>query len=70
MSSATSERSDRHILRQVLLIMSGALVIWLGPNVPDLILGLVVSGVAAHGGHESFEQAREAAKREASSENP
>jgi Co/Zn/Cd efflux system component len=52
------------------IVLSGALVMWLGSNVPDLILGLVVSGVAAHGGREILEQAREAAEPEASSENP
>ena len=52
------------------IVLSGALVMWLGSNVPDLILGLVVSGVAAHGGREILEQAREAAEPEASPENP
>jgi Co/Zn/Cd efflux system component len=43
------------------IVLSGALVMWFGSNLPDLILGLVVAGVAAHGGREILEEARAAA---------
>jgi Co/Zn/Cd efflux system component len=42
------------------IIASGALVLWLGSNVPDLLLGLAAACVAAHGGKEILEEAKEA----------
>lgn len=45
------------------IVLSGALVIWLGSNLPDLILGVLVAGVAAHGGKEILEEARSASRR-------
>lgn len=42
------------------IVLSGALVLWWGSNLPDLILGLVVSGIAAHGGREILAEAAEA----------
>lgn len=48
------------------IVLSGALVMWLGSNVPDLVLGLVVAGIAANGGREILREAAETAQREAS----
>ncbi|MBL8517594.1 MAG: cation transporter [Betaproteobacteria bacterium] len=42
------------------IVVSGALVLWLGSNVPDLVLGIVVAGIAAHGGREILEAAQKA----------
>ncbi len=39
------------------IVLSGALVMWFGSNVPDLLLGLVVAGIAARGGQEILEEA-------------
>lgn len=43
------------------IVLSGALVMWLGSNLPDLILGVVVSVIAANGGREILAEARKAA---------
>lgn len=48
------------------IVLSGALVMWLGSNVPDLVLGLVVAGIAANGGREILREASETVQREAS----
>jgi Co/Zn/Cd efflux system component len=48
------------------VVLSGVLVMWLGSNVPDLVLGLVVAGIAANGGREILREASESAEREAS----
>ena len=48
------------------IVLSGVLVMWLGSNVPDLVLGLVVAGIAANGGREILREASESAEREAS----
>ncbi|NUZ08398.1 cation transporter [Piscinibacter koreensis] len=45
------------------IVLSGALVIWLGSNLPDLILGLVVSAIAVNGGREILTEAREAGEK-------
>jgi Co/Zn/Cd efflux system component len=42
------------------IVLSGAMVLWLDSNLPDLILGLVVSGIAANGGREILAEAAEA----------
>ena len=44
------------------IVLSGALVLWLDSNLPDLILGLVVSAIAANGGREILSEAAEAAE--------
>jgi Co/Zn/Cd efflux system component len=41
------------------IVASGALVMWLGSNLPDLILGMVVSAIAFKGGREILAEARE-----------
>lgn len=46
------------------IVVSAALVMWLGTNLPDLVLGIVVAGVAAHGGKEILEIAQEARESE------
>ena len=48
------------------VVLSGVLVMWLGSNVPDLVLGLVVAGIAANGGREILREASESAERGAS----
>lgn len=48
------------------IVLSGALVMWLGSNIPDLILGVVVAGIAAKGGREILREASETSRREAS----
>ena len=45
------------------IVLSGALVLWLDSNLPDLILGRVVSGIAANGGREILSEAAEAAEK-------
>lgn len=44
------------------IVLSGALVMWSGSNVPDLVLGVVVCAVAANGGREILSEASEAAE--------
>lgn len=46
------------------IVLSGALVMSLGSNIPDLVLGLIVAGIAANGGREILERARKAAAEE------
>lgn len=43
------------------IVLSGALVMWLGSNLPDLILGVIVACIAANGGREILRQASKAA---------
>jgi Co/Zn/Cd efflux system component len=42
------------------IVLSGALVMWLGSNLPDLVLGVVVAGIAVTGGREILTEAAEA----------
>lgn len=49
------------------IVLSGALVMWWGSNLPDLVLGVVVAAIAANGGREILAEAAEA-KETASSE--
>ena len=42
------------------IVLSGALVMWWGSNLPDLVLGLVVAAIAGNGGREILSEAREA----------
>lgn len=44
------------------VVLSGALVLWSGSNLPDLVLGLIVSAIAANGGREILSEAAEAAE--------
>lgn len=46
------------------IVLSGALVMWWGSNVPDLVLGLVVCGIAANSGREILSEAAEAANQD------
>lgn len=50
------------------IVLSGALVMWWGSNLPDLILGLVVAVIAANGGREILAEAAEADKKAAHTE--
>lgn len=50
----------------VTIVLSGALVMWLGSNVPDLVLGVVVAAIAANGGREILREASKSAQHEAS----
>ena len=43
------------------ILMAGILVMWFGSNLPDLILGVIVAGIAANGGREILEEASQAA---------
>ncbi|PTA66767.1 cation transporter [Deinococcus arcticus] len=45
------------------IVLSGALVLWLDSNLPDLILGVIVAGIAANGGREILAEAAEAGER-------
>lgn len=45
------------------IVLSGALVMWLGSNLPDLVLGLVVAAIAANGGREILTEAAEAGEK-------
>lgn len=42
------------------IVLSGALVMWWGSNLPDLVLGVVVAVIAANGGREILAEAAEA----------
>ena len=42
------------------IVLSGALVMWLGSNIPDLILGIGVALIAASGGREILQGAAKA----------
>lgn len=42
------------------IVLSGALVMLLGSNIPDLVLGVVVAAIAANGGREILREAAEA----------
>lgn len=46
------------------IVLSGVLVMWLGSNIPDLVLGVIVSLIAANGGREILERAGKAAGME------
>ena len=46
------------------IVLSGALVMWLGSNIPDLVLGVMVAGIAANGGREILERAGKSAAEE------
>ncbi|PZO15548.1 MAG: cation transporter [Burkholderiales bacterium] len=48
------------------IVLSGALVMWLGSNAPDLVLGVVVAAIAANGGREILREASKSAQHEAS----
>ena len=48
------------------IVLSGVLVMWLGSNIPDLILGVVVAVIAANGGREILQEAAETARSAAS----
>ena len=54
---ASSIFTSNDSLVNLSIVASGALVLWLGTNLPDLVLGVVVAGVAAHGGREILEEA-------------
>jgi cation diffusion facilitator family transporter len=41
------------------IIVAGALVLWLGSNWPDLVVGVAVAGIAAWGGFDILRDARE-----------
>lgn len=43
--------------------MSGALVMWWGSNVPDLVLGLIVATTASNGSREILAEARDTAEK-------
>ena len=45
------------------IVLSGVLVMWLGSNIPDLILGVVVAAIAANGGREILREASQTARR-------
>lgn len=49
------------------IVLSGALVMWLGSPIPDLVLGVLVAAIAAHGGKEILEAAHKASRPPASS---
>ena len=51
------------------IVLSGILVMWLGSNIPDLILGGVVAGIAANGGREILREAAETAVRKGTSQD-
>lgn len=48
------------------IVLSGVLVMWLGSNIPDLVLGVIVAGIAANGGREILREASQTARRNAS----
>lgn len=54
---ATAILTSNDSIINLSIILSGALVMWLGSNLPDLILGLAAAVVAARGGNEILEEA-------------
>lgn len=46
------------------ILLSGGLVMWLGSNVPDLLLGVVVAGIAFHGGWQILAEAAKTARED------
>lgn len=60
--TASSVFTSNDSVINLAILVSGVLVMWLGSNVPDLVLGIVAAMVAAHGGREILEHARTAAK--------
>jgi Co/Zn/Cd efflux system component len=44
------------------IALSGALVMWIGSNWPDLVIGLIVAIVAALGAKEILDDANDAAR--------
>ncbi len=46
----------------IAILVSGLLVLWLGSNVPDLVLGIVSALFAANGGREILEHARKVSR--------
>jgi Co/Zn/Cd efflux system component len=60
-ASAIFTSNDSYV--NIGIVVSGALVMWLGSNVPDLIVGIVVAFIAAHGGKEILEEARSTEER-------
>ncbi len=45
------------------IIVAGALVLWLGSNWPDLVVGAAVAGIAAWGGFDILRDARQERRR-------
>lgn len=45
------------------ILLAGILVMRLGSNLPDLILGVIVAAIAANGGREILEEASKVAAR-------
>ncbi|WP_454909491.1 cation transporter [Variovorax gossypii] len=48
------------------VVLSGVLVMGFGSNIPDLVLGVIVAGIAANGGREILREASQTARRNAS----
>ncbi len=48
------------------IVLSGVLVMGFGSNIPDLVLGVIVAGIAANGGREILREASQTAGRNAS----
>ena len=48
------------------VVLSGVLVMGFGSNIPDLMLGVIVAGIAANGGREILREASQTARRNAS----
>ncbi len=64
---ASSIFTSNDTLVNLSIVASGALVLWLGSNLPDLVIGVVVAGVAAHGGREILQEAAKTASAARSS---
>lgn len=52
------------------ILLAGILVMWFGSNLPDLILGVIVAGIAANGGREILEEASKAAAKGSPASGP
>ena len=57
---ASSIFTSNDSLVNLAIVLSGALVMWWDSNLPDLILGVLVSAIAANGGREILAEAAEA----------
>ena len=60
---ASSIFTSNDSLVNLAIVLSGALVLWLDSNLPDLILGVLVSAIAANGGREILAEAAEAGEQ-------
>ncbi len=50
------------------IVLAGVLVMWSGSNLPDLVLGIAVAGIAANGGREILQEASRTKREDATAQ--